>query len=167
LAQGFTGDDVLRRANAVGSFAGSMRTNLVSMLDGIGLHEHLGLVTTSLLFGERSELVHSTSAIMYPTFVAGENYGGSPPPERVPILQSFVDQVLPTELGMVPDAAVIPLGKTVVNVLRREAARGAIRADRCLFDFPHPSGQNGHRLTQYHRHRLKMAAQVAGWTDRA
>ncbi len=37
LTEGQTGEDVIRRAKAVGGFAGSMRTNLVNMLDGIGL----------------------------------------------------------------------------------------------------------------------------------
>lgn len=36
LSEGVTGDDVLRRACSVGSFAGSMRTNLIGMLDGSG-----------------------------------------------------------------------------------------------------------------------------------
>ena len=37
LAEGLSPEDALRRADAVGSFSGPMRTNLVTMLDGIGL----------------------------------------------------------------------------------------------------------------------------------
>jgi hypothetical protein len=94
LTEGQTGGDVIRRAKAVGGFAGSMRTNLVTMLDGIGLHEKLGIDSTRLLFGEHGELLSGTSAIIYPAFVDGRNYTGTPGPEAYPLLQAFVDQVL-------------------------------------------------------------------------
>lgn len=80
LARGLEGDDVRREACDVASFAGSMRSNLVAMLDGVGLHEVLDLATVSQLFGERSDLLHSTSALLYPVFLRGRNYGGSPAP---------------------------------------------------------------------------------------
>lgn len=146
LFEGLTGDDVLRRASAVGSFAGVMRTNLITMLDGIGLNTHLGLQTAGELFTIRPELLHSTSIILYPVFYAGKNYSGSPSPDSLPLLRAFLDQVLATELAMIPDAVVIPLGKTVSDALRRETDQGNIRPNRCLFDFPHPSGANGHPL---------------------
>ena len=72
LADGVAGDEVLERACTVGSFAGSMRTNLVARLDGIGLHAHLRVKTTAELFAGGSDLLHTTSAIMYPVFVAGD-----------------------------------------------------------------------------------------------
>jgi hypothetical protein len=64
---------------------------------------------------------------------------------------------------MLSDAVIAPLGKAVSTVLRREADRGAVRAERCLFDFPHPSGANGHRQRLYERHCHEMTAQVASW----
>jgi uracil-DNA glycosylase len=161
LFEGLSGDDVLRRACAVGSFAGVMRTNLITMLDGIGLNTHLGLKTTGELFTNRPELLHSTSAILYPVFNNGKNYSGSPSPETFPLLRAFLDQVLANELAMIPDAVVIPLGKTVSDALHRETDQGNIRPDRCLFDFPHPSGANGHRTRLYALHQDDMAAQVA------
>ena len=74
LTEGQTGEDVLHRAGAVGGFAGSMRTNLVAMLDGIGLHEKLGIDSTRSLFGDHHELLSGTSAVIYPAFVNGKNY---------------------------------------------------------------------------------------------
>ena len=94
LIEGQTGEDVLHRAGAVGGFAGSMRTNLVAMLDGIGLHEKLGIDSTRSLFGEHHELLSGTSAVLYPAFIEGKNYTGTPGPEAYPLLQAFVDQVL-------------------------------------------------------------------------
>jgi hypothetical protein len=59
---------------------------------------------------------------------------------------AFVDRVLTTKLAMVPDAFVIPLGLRVSTLVRAEADRGALIPERCLFDFPHPSGANCHRV---------------------
>ena len=86
LADGVTGDGVLRRAGNVGAFAGPMRTNLVTMLDGIGLNEHLAIESTTSLFDQHADLLLSTSAVLYPAFLNGKNYTGSPGPERSPIL---------------------------------------------------------------------------------
>lgn len=163
LTEGQTGEDVIRRAKAVGGFAGSMRTNLVNMLDGIGLDERLGIDSTRSLFGEHHELLSGTSAVIYPAFVNGKNYTGTPGPEAYPLLQAFVDQVLVAELAMTPDAVIIPLGKTVSTILQREVARGALQAERCLFEFPHPSGANGHRGRSYAENKTNLTARVAEW----
>jgi hypothetical protein len=165
LSEGLSADQVLERARAVGAFAGSMRTNLIAMLDGIGVHEALGITSTSQLFGDRADLLHSTSALLYPVFWRGKNYGGSPNPLTFPILKAFADQVLTTELAMVPDAFVIPLGRAVSTLVRAEADRGALTPERCLFDFPHPSGANGHRVRQFAAKRDAMTAHVARWAD--
>jgi len=96
-------------------------------------------------------------------FLGAKNYGGSPDPLSFPLLRAFVDQVLAAELAMVPDAVIVRLGRTVAALLLAEVDRGALVTERCLFDFPHPSGANGHRASQYETHRDAMAAQVAGW----
>ena len=163
LTEGQTGEDVIRRAKAVGGFAGSMRTNLVNMLDGIGLHQKLRIDSTRSLFGEDKKLLSGTSAVIYPAFVNGKNYTGTPGPEAYPLLQAFVDQVLTASLAMTPDAFIIPLGKTVSVILQREVARGALQAERCLFEFPHPSGANGHRARLYAENKTNLTARVAEW----
>ena len=163
LAEGQVGDEVLRRAKAAGAFAGSMRSNLISMLDGIGLQQHLGLETSGVLFGGHSELLHTTSAVLYPAFTNGKNYSGTPAPGYFPLMSSFVDQVLMTELSMLSEAVVVPLGNTVSALLRREVERGTLRAGRCLLGFPHPSGANGHRQRQYDQQFEDLVTKVAAW----
>ena len=64
---------------------------------------------------------------------------------------------------MTPDAFIIPLGKTVSTILQREVFRGALEAERCLFEFPHPSGANGHRARLYAEHKADLTARVAEW----
>jgi hypothetical protein len=163
IRAGLEPNEVLKRARAVAAFAGPMRTNLIEMLDGIGVDKALGITGTDELFEQRADLLHATSALLYPVFLDGKNYTGHPSPLRFPILKAFVDQVLTAELAMAPDAFVIPLGKAVSELLRAEVDRGALSADRCLFDFPHPSGANGHRIKQYKAHRKSMAKQVTSW----
>lgn len=166
LAEGKSAKDVLREASDTGSFAGGMRANLVTMLDALGLPSALGIVTAAELFAARSELLHSTSALLHPVFVNGSNYSGAPKPQRVPLLRAFVDQVLAAELAMVPDALIIPLGTTVATILRDLADRGTVWGDRCLFQFPHPSGANGHRVRLFEAHQAMMADQIARWAAR-
>jgi hypothetical protein len=74
-----------------------------------------------------------------------------------------VDQVLKAELAVLPDAVVIPLGRTVATILRREVDQGGLQAGNCLFEFPHPSGGNGHRVRLFTQHRKDLVAQVAAW----
>jgi hypothetical protein len=54
-----------------------MRTNLVSMLDHIGLASAFGIKTCANLFNPAYERVHFTSALRYPVFVGDANYNGT------------------------------------------------------------------------------------------
>jgi hypothetical protein len=91
LQEGLTIEETLRRANAVGSFSGPMRSNLVTMLDGVGLDGALSIDSTARLFDTGHHLAAKASAISYPLFVNGQNYGGGNPSLiRHPVLRSFV-----------------------------------------------------------------------------
>jgi hypothetical protein len=65
-----------------------MRTNLIGMLDGIGLHAGLGLDSAGRLFTDSTGLASSTSALCHAVFVDGRNYSGGPPIDRTPVLAS-------------------------------------------------------------------------------
>jgi hypothetical protein len=78
LREGRSVDEALRRADSAASFAGSMRTNLVKMLDAIGLVRALSLRSTESLVAGDARLVTSASAILYPVCIDGRNYSGSP-----------------------------------------------------------------------------------------
>jgi hypothetical protein len=45
IAEGLSGDELLRSIKTSASFSGAMRKNLVSMLDGIELNQHLQLLS--------------------------------------------------------------------------------------------------------------------------
>ena len=141
-----------------------MRTHLVTMLDGIGLADTLGLESTAQLFGTHHHLAALCSAIDYPVFVNGRNYGGANPPlTRHPVLRSLVRASLGTRVAMTPDALVIPLGKAAQDAVSLLAADGLLNPGRSLTGFPHSSGGNGHRVRQYAANREALAGQVARW----
>ena len=142
------------------AFKGSMRTNLVHMLDRIGVANRLGLGTSANLFGNASHHLHSTSALRYPVFVDGRNYSGSPKIWQSPLLTRIVTANLPFELEQAPDAFIVPLGKAVEDAL---ALVGFRDSPRTLTGFPHPSGANGHRVKQFRSERQRLQRAVHAW----
>ncbi|WP_138752264.1 uracil-DNA glycosylase family protein [Paenibacillus sinopodophylli] len=153
-----------QRAKKLASFAGSMRRNLIEMLDVIGLAKGLGIDNCGLLFEERRDLLHTTSAIRYPVFQHGNNYTGhSPSILKSDVLYRYAEDIFLPELTACQDALVIPLGKAVSEVVQAFASRGRISKDRCLFDMPHPSGANGHRKKQFEQFRTSMEQKVSRW----
>ncbi len=164
IAQGLDDGAILRTVKRVAAFSGSLRTNLVSMLDGIGLGAALDIPTSADPFTKRNEsLLHSTSAVRYPVFKAGSNYTGSAPsiPDS-PLLIPYL-HILATEMLAVPAAIIVPLGRAVEHALHYLIRKGEIEVDRCLFGFPHPSGANAHREKQYRNRRGELSSAVADW----
>jgi hypothetical protein len=154
------GSEIKRRA----AFAGSMRTNLIAMLDELDLGRHLGIESTAALFAAQASLVHATSVLRYPVFKAGKNYAGqNPKPVGHPFLRAMLERLCAPELESVPDALIIPLGKAAEEGLEYLTALGRLRAERWLRGFPHPSGANGHRKAEFSRAKLGLATQLESW----
>ena len=77
--------EALESAKTVAGSAGTMRDNLVGMLDKIGTHDWLGLSTTRELWSsEAAHLAYSTSALIYAVFNGDRNYGGHTPDVELP-----------------------------------------------------------------------------------
>ena len=143
------------------AFAGTMRTNLVAMLDRIGVADRLRLDTCVDLFGVASHRLHSTSALRYPVFFEGSNYRGSPRIRRSRLLTDIVNTNLPSELEQFPAALIVPLGKAVEEALD---VAGFGELPRILEGFPHPSGANGHRIKQFKSEYRRLRNAVRAWT---
>jgi len=164
LAGGLSPEDALRRADAVGSFSGPMRTNLVTMLDGIGLAAALEIESTAQLFDDMHHLAGHVSAIDYPVFVHGRNYSGANPSlVGHPVLASLVRACLGPRVAMAPDALVVPLGKAAVAAVDFLARQDLLDRRRCLLGLPHPSGANGHRVRLYTERRAELAHALLAW----
>lgn len=131
-------------------FAGSMRKNLIDMLDELGLNEKLYINSCAKLFETQDELLHTTSMLPYPVFINDQNYTGSNPKILGnEVLNSYLRKYFYKEVKSLPNVLIIPLGKAVEEVLELMISENLIKREQCLLGFPHPSGANGHRKMQF------------------
>jgi len=161
LSSGGSAEDACRMVKSKASFAGPLRTNLVKMLDAINLPHLLGTQSSSDLFDKDRALLHSTSVIRYPVFNGTKNYtGNNPRLVKSQFLMRFVKQILAPELESIPNAVIVPLGKSAEEVLTFLEGEKRIRSEYWLKGFPHPSGANGHRVRQFIENREKLTLQL-------
>lgn len=142
-------------------FAGSMRKNLVEMLDELELNKKLQLTSCEELFNCHDELLHTTSVILYPVFINDKNYTGSNPKILDnKILTSYMKKYFYKEVRSLSNALIIPLGKSVEEILRLLISENIITEDQCLLGFPHPSGANGHRKKQFEFNKIQLQEKI-------
>ena len=146
LNAGRTEQEAMTAAKIYASFSGPMRTNLVAMLDGVGVNTALGLSSTSSLWDKDAARVHFTSALRYPVFVDGENYSGAPSMVSVPFLRTQLMQWFAKEMVDLPKAVFIPLGPKVTEAVEAVAGQLGLSTERILSGLPHPSGANAERI---------------------
>ena len=95
-----------------------MRKNLISMLDELNLNTKLNISSCSELFLNKDELLHTTSMIPYPVFINGKNYTGARPKILdSEVLMSYIKKYFYKEVKELPNTFIIPLGKSVEEVL--------------------------------------------------
>ena len=157
LVKGLDYEQIKKECKRNSRFAGSMRKNLIEMLDELNLNNKLQIKSCSQLFEEKDDLLHTTSLIPYPVFINNKNYTGSNPKIiENEILWSYVEKFFYKEIEALPDALIIPLGKSVEEVLERMIDNNLIKEEQCLLGFPHPSGANGHRKNQFQQNKKKL-----------
>lgn len=142
---------VLKQAKATGAFSGPIRTNLIKILDHIGLHQKLGIQSTESLFNENQALVHMTSLLKHCILVNDKNYAGtSPNMLKNEFLKQHIEHYfLPEMAQLSPNAVYIPFGKSVIDVLYFLSNLGYLRPEQILDGFPHPSGANAERIKYF------------------
>ncbi|MCW7555086.1 hypothetical protein NX722_21165 [Endozoicomonas gorgoniicola] len=158
LKNGATPEEASKLAKNTASFAGVMRSNLVAMLDDIGVNELLSLRSCSGLFGDAAGDVHYTSALRYPVFYRGKNYSGAPSMVRTPALRYQLDHFLTEECQALSKALWIPLGPKVAEALEYISKQGVISPDQILTGLPHPSGANAERISIFLGRKAPEAA---------
>lgn len=139
----------LRAAKQTGAFSGSLRPNLVGMLDYLKLNQWLGIATCDDLFGKSSHLSQTTSVLRFPVFINNENYNGTPNMTKHPMLQKMLKQYFAKEVEMLGDALYIPLGPSATQALTWLGAQGLIDGSRVIDGLPHPSGANAERIAYF------------------
>jgi hypothetical protein len=154
--QQLSDEDLLHEVKKIASFEGTMRKNLIAMLDELDLPEYLGISSTSELFGPASHLVYNTSILPYAVFFNGQNFNGSRPNIlKTEMLLEYVKKYFLKDIDRIENPLIIPLGVNVSSVLERFYKDKPI-----LKGFPHPSGSNGHRHRQFRENRENMRKQI-------
>lgn len=147
LLQGKSEAEAAAIAKTHASFSGEpMRTNLIRMMDEVGIARSLGLASTASLWAGDSHLVHFTSALRYPVFVDGKNWSGTPDMVRTPKLREWLLTWTGAELKELKGCLIVPLGPKVAAAMHHLAAEGMINANRIMDGMPHPSGANQERV---------------------
>lgn len=138
--------DAMSDAKVFASFSGPMRTNLVAMLDSVGVNRILGLSSTASLWNGAARCVHFTSSLRYPVFVDGANFSGTPSMISTTMLRSHLMQWFATEMATLRNAIFVPLGPKVTEAVEVVAQHVRVDGDRVLSGLPHPSGANAERI---------------------
>lgn len=153
-------EDIQYKCKVAGRFSGSLRKNIISMLDDIKLNEALNLNSCSELFDKKDYLMHTVSLIPYPVFVKKQNYTGHTPKLLKSnflmkyISNNFINEI--QALDNFEDILLIPLGKVVEEVLCKLKDEGLIKENQILMGFAHPSGANVNRLVQLEENKENM-----------
>lgn len=161
IMKNLSSDEIRKNCKFNSRFAGSMRKNIIEMLDEIELNKCLEIDSCSKLFEENNELLHTTSLIPYPVFINEKNYTGSNPKILDnEILRSYVKKYFYNEINNLNSVLIIPLGISVEEVLQDMVSEGIISDKQCLFGFPHPSGANGHRKKQFECNKESLKEKI-------
>jgi hypothetical protein len=139
----------LAAAKSFASFSGPLRSNLVAMLDFVGLNSWLGLQSCASLWQGDNDLVHFTSALRFPVFVDGQNYSGQPGITSTPLLRRFLAECLSEEARMLSHAVWVPFGPQATLAADWLVERGCLRSPMILKGLPHPSGANSERIAYF------------------
>ncbi|MED4452991.1 hypothetical protein [Metabacillus fastidiosus] len=150
-------EEMLHEVKKNSSFEGTMRKNLIAMLDELQLHTYLGLPSTKEFFDKANDLVHTASMISYPVFYDGKNFNGSRPNIlKTDLLKKYIVENFVPEINRLNKPLIIPLGVNVSNVLNFLIENHYIPSQSILSGFPHPSGSNGHRHRQFAENKEQM-----------
>ena len=162
LEKGEPLDVIQHKCKVAARFSGTLRKNMIAMLDEIGLNDRLGLTSCSQILEERDDLLHTVSVIPYPVFVKNQNYTGHTPKlVKNQFLMKYVRENFIQEIECLEhkdEMILIPLGRAVEEVLEQLQVEGALGELNILKGFPHPSGANVNRLKQLEANKEAMQA---------
>lgn len=146
LQAGYSQAETLSSVVSIAAFSGTMRPNLVAMLDSIGVNRLLGLKSSASLWGSDSHLVQFTSVLRFPVFVDGENYSGKPSIFSTPLLQEQLMKGFGRQASKLHHAIFVPLGPTVGRAVEFATRKNKLDQNRVLVGLPHPSGAKAERI---------------------
>jgi len=150
LKAGVPLEEAKRKAKETASFAGAMRTNLINLLDSVGIAELLDINSCARLFDTHTHLVHYTSALRYPVFIKGQNYNGSPKMLKTTSLRHQVETYLAEEIrALSTNCLYVPLGDKVSAAFEHLQSIGLVKPGQVLTGLPHPSPASMERINYF------------------
>lgn len=153
-------EEIQYKCKVAARFSGSLRKNIISMLDDLKLNEIMNVNSSSELFDEKDYLLHTVSLIPYPVFVKKENYTGHTPKLiKNEFLMKYVYDNFINEFKRLENpenVLLIPLGKAVEEILLKLQEDKIIGENQILLGFPHPSGANVNRVKQFEENKKYM-----------
>ncbi|MBP3930968.1 MAG: hypothetical protein IJ094_03230 [Bacilli bacterium] len=153
-------EEIQYKCKVAARFSGSLRKNIISMLDDLKLNEIMNVNSSSELFDEKDYLLHTVSLIPYPVFVKKENYTGHTPKLiKSEFLMRYVYDNFINEFKRLENpenVLLIPLGKAVEEILIKLQEDKIIGENQILLGFPHPSGANVNRVKQFEENKKYM-----------
>jgi hypothetical protein len=156
--QHLTDEELLHEVKKRASFEGSMRNNLIAMLNELELPGYLGITSASELFDTASSLVYNTSILPHAVFYKQRNFNGSTPNIlKTRMLYDNVKNSFLKDIARIRNPLIIPLGVNVSKVLDH------FEINHFLRGFPHPSGSNGHRHRQFRENKEDMKRQIENY----
>jgi hypothetical protein len=157
-------EEILHEVKKRSSFEGTMRKNLIAMLDELQLQNYLGLSSTGEFFDIANHLVHTASVIPYPVFYKGKNFSGSTPNMlKTDLLRRYIIECFASDITTLNNPLIIPLGINVAKVLHFLADNHYIKPNLILTGFPHPSGANGHRHKQFAENKAEIKRRIEAY----
>lgn len=161
-------EEIQYKCKVAGRFSGSLRKNIIKMLDEIELNKALNINSTEELFYEKDYLLHTVSLIPYSVFVKKQNYSGHTPKLiKSEFLMKYVYDNFINELKSLnnfENILLIPLGRAVEEVLVKLEDDGIINKNQILKGFPHPSGANVNRVKQLEENKKELTEFILNWS---
>ncbi|WP_024615333.1 hypothetical protein [Clostridium sp. Ade.TY] len=161
-------EEIQYKCKVAGRFSGSLRKNIIKMLDEIELNKALNINSTEELFYEKDYLLHTVSLIPYSVFVKKQNYSGHTPKLiKSEFLMKYVYDNFINELKSLnnfENILLIPLGRAVEEVLVKLEDDGIINKNQILKGFPHPSGANVNRVKQLEENKEELTEFILNWS---
>ncbi|EOU1463034.1 hypothetical protein C4D21_12625 [Clostridium perfringens] len=156
--------EIQYKCKVAGRFSGTLRKNIISMLNEVELNEALKINDCGELFKEKDYLLHTVSLIPYSVFLKKANYTGHTPKLiKSDFLMKYVYENFIEEIKSLDDfenILLIPLGKAVEEVLFKLKEEGFISERQILKGFPHPSGANVNRIPQLKENKESMIKKI-------
>jgi hypothetical protein len=152
LKVGLSDDAILHESKKHGAFGGpTMRPKLLQQMRHFGFTRILGIEEEGELWGERADLLHSTSVIPHAAFRKGKMFAGSFDQilRSHVFRESFERDFVASLSSLSPDALYVGLGPTPLAALDWCVEQGKIRKEQVLGAFAHPSTSGGSQVDVY------------------